>query len=320
MGSRERRGDGAPGIDAEGSGKYRKECAEMELQVAELKSALKRKNLEIEKLKVKNCAEGSRQTRVDSKTVRALQEMRTYEAFLMQENEHLRRAAGGPADISRLQREIKDVLREQHLYKSKLLELHDRPLSDTPILHKRAPAPSIQSLRSTQQELTSQRDTVREELKEMEEERDYFKNTVVPVLQRTVDLFGQYKKTLTGEIEELLKKTEVKPTGEKKDHRQISVTILRAGGQLVPTLPPISPTSLPSKSLISPRMASSASLHTKSSSLSTAAPGFVYAPSYLRVKRRPVKVKTRRDTQSAGTIQEVEDEFANSFPDEDELQ
>jgi hypothetical protein len=122
-------------------------------------------------------------------------------------------------------------------------------------------------------------------------ERDYLRDTVLQVLKQTVDLFEQHKANLLSEIAELQGK---------------------------PPLSPLSPLGAAVRALgLSPRMGKAEQLKTSwSSSKTTKASS--YTPSFFRTRRPVLKVKYHREIPTAHTIVQI-DEFADAFPEEDEL-
>lgn len=198
-------------------------------------------------------------------------ELRKREEKLEKEGERLRERAKSLGEGSKLQAEISQTKELQRLYLDKLAELRERWPGYDP--------------------KDSKLSDIRDELQSATKERDYFRDTVVPVLKQTLDLFEQHKHNLLSELEELK--------------------------ETVPPLQPLSPLGAAVRAMgMSPRTSVGLSQKTASQSSSKTAKSS-YSPSFLRTRKSTLKVKIRRDVH----VQEIEetDEFADVFPEENEL-
>lgn len=138
---------------------------------------------------------------------------------------------------------------------------------------------------------------VQAELQTACKERDYFRDKVIPVLRQTIDLFEQHKANLLGEIAEM------------QDSIPLKLPV-----------PSLSPLGAAVRALgLSPRVGTGVvQQKTSASRSSKTSKASVYSPSFLRTRRHGLKVKSRREVPLSQPITEM-DEFAEDFPEEDEL-
>lgn len=232
-------------------------CSDLSSQLTHIQSQLLVRSAEVNRQR--------RQGPVPGK----LLELRRREERLERENETLREQAKSTSEAITLHAEIAQTKELQRLYLEKLKEHWPGEEKDA--------GKGVQA-----------------DLQTASQERDYFRDKVIPVLRQTIDLFEQHKANLIGEISELQESIPMK----------------------LP-VPSLSPLEAAVRALgLSPRVGTqqkaSASRSSKTSKAS------VYSPSFLRTRRHRLKVKSRREIPPSQTITET-DEFAESFPEEDEL-
>lgn len=243
---------------------YQAACSQLSTQFTHTQSLLQVRSSELVRLRRKNAAQG--------KTL----DLRKQAGRLERENEILREQMKSLKEGISLQAEIVQAQDLQRMYLEKLRELKEPGEEKGEGKHLKE---------------------VEEELLAVSKERDYFRNTVIPVLKQTIDLFEQHKTNLLGEIAELQEPASPQP----------------------PVLP-LSPLAAAARTLcLSPRVGTTVlNPKTSSSRSSKASKPSVYSPSFLRTRRHCLKVKSRRDVPLSQPIAEI-DEFAEAFPEEDEL-
>ena len=237
-------------------------CSELSFQLTQTNTRLEVRTAELARLR--------RQGAADAKVL----DLRRQAGKLEKENERLRERAKSLGEGFRLQGEIAQARELQRLYQEKLRDLRER------LSAEESQGEAEDKLKHAQGELLS-----------TSKERDYLRDTVLPVLKKTVDLFEQHKANLISEIAELKGK---------------------------PPLSPISPLGAAVRALgLSPRMGKTEQLKTSWSSSKTAKTSS-YIPSFFRARHPILKVKSHREIPTAHTIVPT-DEFADAFPEEDEL-